>query len=223
MLELSFLQIKVFISDVNFLDFATRVLPDAPRLPLLPESSEHDSHYHHDSLRRSSKVERDSYQRSKRLSRESHSTEKRSELRGRAYGRNNRRNTVSDSDSSFESEGKSLTANGDKKSLSKNEKRTAKRKHQLSLETSDLVSDMSESTTRHKKKSVSKSASVRKRSKSRTSDRPKLGLISSKSDSESSDVSVTIVPRKCLNRKNSNDEETETRPKKMYRVKKSRA
>lgn len=202
----------------------TRVLPDAPRLPLLPELSEHNSLYHHDSLRRSSKVEHDSDRRSKRLSRESHSVEKRSKSHGRAYKRNNHRNTVSDSDSSFESESESLTANGDKGSTSKNKKRAAKRKRHLLLETSDLESDASAgSTTRRRKKSVSKSAFVRKRSKGRTSVRPKLGLISTKSDSESSDASVTVVPRKSLNRKNSNDAETEARPKKMYRVKKSTA
>lgn len=76
---------------------------------------------------------------------------------------------------------------------------------------------MSESTTRRGKQLKSRSTP-----KSRSSRKRRLGVVATKSDSESSEASVTVVPRNSLRRKSVTSQESEeSRPKKMYRVKKS--
>lgn len=198
-----------------------RVLPDAPRLPLLAESSNrsYESPYHHDSLKRTMP-----HQHSRRgqhhgqVSTDSRHSKRRLHHKNGAETVSENGHAHTDSDFPSDSDSKLSAAKSchntkNAQHRATDGKASRRRKH----ERSDSESGMSESTTRRGKQLKSRSTP-----KSRSSRKRRLGVVATKSDSESSEASVTVVPRNSLRRKSVTSQESEeSRPKKMYRVKKS--
>lgn len=198
-----------------------RVLPDAPRLPPLPDSSNrsYESPYHHDSLKRITPHQHSPRRRHRQVSTDSYHSKRKLHHKNGTGTVSENGHAATDSDFSSDSDSKSsATKNRHKTKDTRHRATDRKTSKKQKQENSESESGMSESTTRHAKKSKSRQSAPKEHS----SRKRRLGVVATKSDSESSEASVTIVPRNSLRRKSMTSQESEdSRPKKMYRVKKS--